>query len=197
MILGITGTTGSGKTTLLGEIKKNGGYVIDCDAVYHELLQTNMEMLKALDHCFSGVVVGGVLQRKKLGALVFDNPQALEKLNHIIYPYVQAEVERRLQLFQDSSLIGIDAISLFESGLSLLCHHVVAVTAPKEVRIARLITRDNISDQYANLRVKAQRDDEIFCQKSDVVLSNDFPSVEEFQKHCSEFLRKLGGIDFE
>ena len=197
MILGITGTTGSGKTTLLGEIKKNGGYVIDCDAVYHELLQTNMEMLKALDHCFSGVVVDGVLQRKKLGALVFDNPQALEKLNHIIYPYVQAEVERRLQLFQDSSLIGIDAISLFESGLNLLCHHVVAVTAPKEVRIARLITRDNISDKYANLRVKAQRDDEIFCQKSDFVLSNDFPSVEAFQKHCNEFLRKLGGFDFE
>ena len=69
MIIGITGGTGCGKTTLLEAIKAMGGLVLDCDAIYHELLQSDKEMLRAIADRFPGTVEDGQLQRKKLGAI--------------------------------------------------------------------------------------------------------------------------------
>ena len=71
MILGITGGTGCGKTTLLKEIEARGGLVLDCDAVYHELLTRDCALLNAIDNRFPGVVVDQKLERKRLGAIVF------------------------------------------------------------------------------------------------------------------------------
>ena len=77
MILGITGGTGCGKTTLLEMIRQAGGVVLDCDAIYHELLRTDGALLAAIEDRFPGTVEGGTLQRKKLGAVVFADPEAL------------------------------------------------------------------------------------------------------------------------
>ena len=71
MIIGITGGTGCGKTTLLKAIEARGGLVLDCDAIYHELLRSDKEMLAAIDVRFPGVIEDGALNRKKLGAIVF------------------------------------------------------------------------------------------------------------------------------
>ena len=88
MILGITGGTGCGKTTLLKEIQKLGGLVLDCDAIYHELLRTDAAMLRAIENRFPGVVEAGLLNRKKLGAIVFTDEQALLDLNAITHSAV-------------------------------------------------------------------------------------------------------------
>ena len=77
MIIGITGGTGCGKTTLLNILRDQGGLVLDCDAIYHELLQRDDHLLAAIEERFPGVVENGVLQRKKLGNLVFSDEQAL------------------------------------------------------------------------------------------------------------------------
>ena len=77
MILGITGGTGCGKTTLLRLIAQQGGRILDCDAVYHQLLKTDDALLAAIEGRFPGTVEGGALQRKKLGAIVFSVPYAL------------------------------------------------------------------------------------------------------------------------
>ena len=77
MIFGITGGTGCGKTTALQAIRELGGIIIDCDAVYHVLLQTDKKMLAAIEKRFPGTVIDGVLDRKKLGPIVFSNEQAL------------------------------------------------------------------------------------------------------------------------
>ena len=119
MILGITGGTGCGKTTLLNLIRDRGGLVLDCDAIYHELLRTDAALLAAIEARFPGVVREGVLDRKKLGSLVFSDPKALEELNHITHGAVKREVLRRLE--GDPSLAAIDAIALFEGGLVELC----------------------------------------------------------------------------
>ena len=87
MIIGITGGTGCGKTTLLEEIRKLGGTVLDCDAIYHQLLKTDNAMLSAIDARFPGVVEEGILNRKKLGAIVFSDEQALLDLNKITHLY--------------------------------------------------------------------------------------------------------------
>ena len=106
MILGITGGTGCGKTTLLQAIEERGGLVLDCDVVYHELLTRDMELLNAINDRFPGVVVDKKLERKKLGAIVFSDEQALRDLNAITHGAIKAEIVRRLA--EKPALAAID-----------------------------------------------------------------------------------------
>ena len=71
MILGITGGSGSGKTTLLQLVEASGGVILDCDAIYHQLLQNDKQLLQTIENRFPGTVIDGVLARKKLGEVVF------------------------------------------------------------------------------------------------------------------------------
>ena len=189
LIIGITGGSGSGKTTLLDLIREAGGLVLDCDAIYHELLQTDAEMLSAIGSQFPGTVEDGQLNRKKLGAIVFADRQALLDLNTITHSAVKKEVLRRLE--NRPGLAAIDAIGLFEGGLAEICDVTVAVTAPAEQRIARLMARDGISEDYARSRIAAQHDDSWFRQKCDRTLENT-GGLAQYTKDCLAFLREQG-----
>ncbi len=188
MILGITGGTGCGKTTLLKEIQARGGLVLDCDAIYHELLVRDDTLLNAIEARFPGVVVQGRLDRKKLGSIVFSDKNALLDLNKITHGAVKAEVRRRLEA--GPALAAIDAIALFEGGLAELCDTTVAVCAPTEERVRRLMVRDGISESYARSRIAAQRSEESFREICGHVLVND-KTQEDFHRACVNFLNKL------
>ena len=188
MIIGITGGTGCGKTTLLNLIAQKGGLILDCDAIYHALLLSDKAMLSAIETRFPGVVEDGVLNRKKLGAIVFADRQALLDLNAITHAAVKAEVLRRLEA--KPSLAAIDAIGLFEGGLAELCDVTVAVTAPAEDRVRRLMARDGISEDYARARIAAQHDDAWFREKCGHILENH-GSLDAFATKCIDFLRSL------
>ena len=194
MIIGITGGTGCGKTTLLDVIREQGGLVLDCDAIYHRLLQTDKEMLSAIDARFPGTVENGVLQRKKLGAIVFADKAALLDLNAITHSAIGRELHR--QLSTDPELAAIDAIALFESGLNKLCKLTVAITAPEEVRVQRLMARDGITEEYARARIAAQPSTEEFARRCDAVLHND-STREAFREKCLAFLAQQGIIKTE
>ena len=189
MIIGITGGTGCGKTTLLELIRQRGGLVLDCDAIYHELLKTDRQMLCAIEERFPGTVENGCLQRKKLGSIVFNDKDALADLNRITHGAVKAEVQRRLTPMPQ--LAAIDAIGLFEGGLAELCDLTVAVTAPEELRVARLIDRDGISEEYARKRIAAQHQDSWFRQRCDYTLENTGTKA-DCQTKCLAFLSKIG-----
>ena len=186
MIFGITGGTGCGKTTALKAIESLGGLVLDCDAIYHELLKTDPSLLGAINSRFPGVVENGELQRKKLGAIVFADPHALEDLNAITHAAVKAEVERRLETAP--ALAAIDAIELFTSGLASLCDATVAIVAPLEDRVRRLMARDNISEDYARARIAAQKDESWFRAHCDAVLENN-GEKDAFATKCVDFFR--------
>ena len=186
MIYGMTGGSGSGKTTALEAIEALGGMVLDCDAIYHRLLRQDKAMLEAIEARFPGTVEGGVLQRKKLGAIVFADPEALAALNRITHSAVKREVLRLLE--SKPALAAIDAIGLFEGGLAELCDCTVAVIAPEEVRVARLMAREGISGEYARARIRAQRSDEEFRRLCDITLENT-GTKQEFYEKCLAFFR--------
>ena len=185
MILGITGGTGCGKTTLLNVIAEKGGLILDCDAIYHQLLAADGNLLNAIETRFPGTVENGILQRKKLGSIVFSQEKALEDLNQITHGAIKAEVLRRLE--SGPKLAAIDAIALFEGGLAELCHRTVAVTAPVEVRVQRLMLRDSISEDYARSRIAAQHDETWFLERCDHILENA-GTEPEFREKCLAFL---------
>lgn len=191
-VIGITGGSGSGKTTALKALESLGALVLDCDNIYHRLLETNPELLEEIDTAFPGVVRERVLQRKALGAMVFNDPKALEKLNSISHRYVDLEIERRLRAFamEGGRIAAIDAIELFAGGQAKRCSHTVAVLADREKRIERIMARDGISREYAQLRIEAQHPDSYFEQLCDHILRND-GKVEEFQKDCMKLFKEI------
>lgn len=189
LIIGITGGTGCGKTTLLKVIEEKGGLILDCDAIYHQLLTSDRNLLSAIEARFPGTVENGQLQRKKLGSIVFSDEKALLDLNKITHSAIKTEVLRQLE--GSPALAAIDAIALFEAGLAELCHITVAVTAPADVRVRRLMDRDQIPEDYARNRIAAQHPEEWFRNRCSYVLENSGTQM-QFREKCVAFLRNLG-----
>lgn len=191
MIIGITGGTGCGKTTLLKVIAEKGGLILDCDAIYHQLLVTDKQLLETIEARFPGTVENGALLRKKLGSIVFSDEKALLDLNKITHSAVKKEVLRHLE--SHPKLAAIDAIALFEGGLAELCDMTVAVTAPEAVRVQRLMRRDGISEDYARSRIAAQNDERWFRARCDYILENSDTEV-QFHNKCLAFLENFAII---
>ena len=191
-IIGITGGTGCGKTTALNELERRGALLIDCDAVYHRMLETDRPMLDEIEKYFLGAVIDGKLDRKALGAVVFTDEEALRDLNIITHRHINLEIRRILRehAMNGGTLAAIDAIELFSSGLAKRCTATIGVIADREVRIDRIMRRDGISREYAMMRVNAQRPNEYFIQKCSHVLENN-GSQEEFIEKCRKTFEEV------
>ena len=191
IVLGLTGGTGAGKTSALNAIRELGGEIIDCDAVYHEMLDHDQELRNTINATFPGVFgPDGKLNRQKLGQEVFAKKERLDKLNSIVFRFLIPELERRMEGIPDG-LYAIDAINLIESGLDRLCDRTIAVTAPTELRVRRIMARDNITEQYARLRISAQKSDEFYRGKCDLELNNGAETAEAFQREAKLFFARL------
>lgn len=193
-VIGITGPTGAGKTTALGALIALGGCIIDADAVYHQLTQTSAALRRELEGRFGPVYDGETLDRKKLGAVVFQDKQALEDLNAITHKYVAQETLRRIEEARRAgkAAVGIDAIALLESQLADFCDCTLAITAPEELRVQRIMAREGISEEYARLRVAAQKPSAWFQQHCDYTLES-VPSdtVEIFAQRARALFQQL------
>ncbi len=189
IMIGVTGGSGSGKTSFLREAEARGALVLDCDEIYHDLLKTSPKLLEDIEARFPGSVEHGELLRKKLGAQVFHDPAALLDLNAITHYHVTQEVERRLQ--EAGELAVIDAIGLFESGLSERCTVTVCITAPEAVRIRRLMAREGITEDYARARIHAQKLEAWYIERADYTLCNDYPTEEDFRKAAGTLLSTI------
>ena len=200
-IIGITGPTGAGKTTALHALADLGAAVIDCDGVYHDLTENSAPMLDELRRRFGDGIFDsdGALQRKVLGTIVFGDEGSLADLNSITHRYVNDEVDRRLDQARGEGrpAAAVDAIALLDSDLRDKCHCTVAVTAPDEVRVRRIMARDGIGEEYARLRLAAQKPVEYFEHNSDYTLRNDGEDPAEFYRRARALFESLifqGGI---
>lgn len=194
-IIGITGPTGAGKTTALHALTQLGAEIIDADAVYHHLLAHSQNLQQTLIAEFGEIRDGeGNIDRKKLGGIVFSDEQALEHLNQITHTFVGEEVARRIAQAEAEGKIGvaIDAIALVESGMGQKCQAIVAVLAPSELRIRRIMAREGISEAYARQRVSAQKDGAFFRANSTHVLENQAEeSRENFEKRAAQWFATI------
>lgn len=175
-ILGLTGGSGTGKSAACTAFARLGCGVIDADATYRTLCDTCEPMLKEIQNVFGNVFsTDGKLDRKKLGAIVFADAQKLQQLNAITHPYIRQAARDAFAAYSKRGclLCIYDAPVLFEGQMETLCDKTCAVLAARNTRIARIVARDAITEEYAALRIDAQKDDAFYRERCDYIVQND------------------------
>lgn len=175
-IIGLTGLTGAGKSTVAQKLMAYGCYHIDADKVAREVINNNENVKNKLKERFGSDVINtdGTTNRPLLASRAFADEESTNALNKITHPAVIEEIKSIIKDMEEVGYRGIiiDAIALFESGLDSLCDFNVTVVAPKEIRLERIMKRDNITEEKALERINAQKDESFFTNKADFVLWN-------------------------
>ena len=187
-IIGITGRSGSGKSLLSQQLTALGAEVLDADKVYAELLKQDCPMTAMLNHHFPGVWKDGVLDRQKLGGIVFSDPEALKTLNLITHSQVKAYMQYAVEN-SDSKLIVLDVPLLFESGIDQLCDVTLAVLADRESSLLRIMKRDGIDRDRAEARLNSQPDDDFYRTRADLLLHNT-GTLAQLEEKIDAFVKK-------
>lgn len=176
LFFGLTGQTGAGKTTV-SRLLAEEFPVIDADIVAREVVGKGAPCLRALGELFGGDILteSGELNRSAAAALIFGNPAAKARYEAAIYPYITENVRRKVQALaeQGHTAVILDAPTLFESGIAQFCDKIIAVTAPEETRMRRIMARDNLSPERAAQRMHAQHTEEFFRTHADAIISNN------------------------
>ena len=195
-IIGLCGGSGSGKGMVSSLFVKVGIPVIDADAVYHELTTRRSDCLEALCKEFGdGILSGGALNRKALADIVFsssDAPKKRKRLNEISHSFILSEIERRLRSLEKEGikLAVVDAPLLFESGFDKKCDITVAVISDEDTRISRIMFRDNLTEEEAARRIKAQISNSELIERSDFQIYNN-GTVEDLTESMHELIEKI------
>ncbi len=172
--IGITGGIGSGKTTVCKIFEQFGVPVFYADDEAKKLLQKK-EIIHLLEPAFGNAIIdsNGNIDRTKLATLVFNDEVQLKKLNAIIHPEVAKIFENWLQKNKGQQYIVKEAAILFESGASKALDKNISVSAPLELRISRVMRRDNVAREKVLDRMKNQFSDEERGALADHVIIND------------------------
>ena len=135
----------------------------------------------------------GSLDRKKLGALIYKNKGALEKLNSLTFKYVVEEILLRLNSLEKAGkkLACIDAPLLYEANIDKKCDYVIAVIAKEEIKIDRICKRDNVSETVAIQRLNIQKSDNFFREKADFIVENNFDNTKELEQVLEKILEEI------
>jgi dephospho-CoA kinase len=176
MWAGLTGGIACGKSTVARMLRDRGAIVVDADRVARDVVEPDSEGLAAVVEAFGSGVLGpdGRLDRAALGARVFADADARRRLESILHPRIAAESMRQLQaaLAAAPPLVVYDAALLVEAGRADLFRPLIVVTAPRQVQIERLVTRDGLSRADAERRVAAQMPVEQKAALADHVIDN-------------------------
>lgn len=171
-IIGLTGGIGSGKSTIAKHIASMGIPVYIADDEARKLMETNIIIGKVVEVFGEEILSDGKIDRKKLSHLVFDNPDALHRLNAIVHPEVANHFKKWVEKNASSPIVVKEAAILFESGSYKDCDKIILVTAPEEIRVNRVMSRDKVSCESVLNRIKNQWSEEKKRKFSDFVIEN-------------------------
>ncbi len=194
-MVGLTGGIACGKSSVARHLKEAGLRVLDADLISREVVQPGTEGLQALTNAFGESILqeDGSLDRAKLGAVVFSDPEQRRKLNAILHPRIGQRTAKYVQQAREEGLrlVVYEAALLVENGL----HHgfdlLLVVSATQEVQKTRLMARDGFSSQEVQQRLDAQLPLEDKRKAADMVIDNS-GSPEELYQHVQEVLQELG-----
>lgn len=193
-VLGLTGPTGSGKGEVARLLGEKGFFVIDTDRLVRQVQRPGQPCLDALVREFSPSILypDGTLNRKELARTAFSDPEKTKRLNAIVHPAVIALTHELLEQAQRNGYAWgvIDAPLLFESGMDKICDRTVAVTAPADRRLGRIMARDGITREQAEIRMGAQPEDSYYTGRASVVLRND-RALENLREQAAELAENL------
>ena len=198
-VVGLTGPSGAGKSELCHILETRGLPSLNADEVYHSLLYPNSPCVKAIAERFGGKVLdkNGSLDRAALASVVFsaDGNEKLEELNRITHAFVIPEMLEKLKEFEKS---GVDAVIcdvplLFESDFDQKCDFTVAVLADSSERVKRIVARDKISETAAKNRVSAQKNDEFYTSRADIVIKNEEKGLASLEKGAETIISLIKG----
>ena len=189
--IGLTGGIGSGKSTIARIFELLGVPVYYADAVSKSLYETDAELMQQVKmHFGEDVYEDGKLNRQKLAALVFSNPEKLALLNALVHPPTIRHSENWMKA-QTAPYVVKEAALIFESGSAAGLDYVIGVWSPKQLRIKRTMERDGISQQQVEQRMQRQIDEEMKMKLCDFVIKNDetqlvIPQVLELHQQLVE-----------
>jgi dephospho-CoA kinase len=171
-IIGLTGGIGSGKSSIAKHIESLGIPVYIADTEAKKILDTADVIAKVIALFGDDILENGKIDRKKIAALVFQDPEKLKKYNAIIHPEVYLHFQNWVKQHNNYPLVIKEAAILFESGSYKDCDKIILVTAPKENRIQRVMKRDAVTREAVEQRMSHQWDDETKKSMSDFVIEN-------------------------
>ncbi len=205
-LIGLTGNIACGKSTVLAMLQQRGAAIIDADRVTHELQAPGQPVYRQIVEAFGAdmlVSPNGPLDRRKLGALVFSDPAALQRLEQIVHPAVRARVvgwleELAAQLKPPTptsqpstpTIAVIDAIKLLEAGWKERCNAIWVVTCTREQQIVRLMRTRGMSEAEATMRIDAQPPQSEKIAQADVVIDNSGP-LEATQRQVEQAWQQI------
>ncbi len=171
VIVGLVGPSGAGKSTVAAGLVKRGFGLIDCDALTRRPDVYDSGCIESLARAFGGdIAPGGVLDRRELGRRAFRDKESAKLLGRLTFPAITRAVRREAAGMRGPVLL--DAPTLFEAGLDGMCRRILAVTAPEDVRLGRVMARDGLSEAAARARFRAQQQESFYVQRADISLDN-------------------------
>ncbi len=192
LILGLTGSIGMGKSETARMFLAEGVPVFDADAAVHALMSAGGAAVAPVEAAFPGVVRDGAVDRKLLGARVFNDPEALRRLEAIIHPLVR----RMEQDFvadaaaRGAPIVVLDIPLLLETGGEGRCDKVVVVTASPEVQKARVLARPGMTEERLAAILAKQMPDAEKRKRADYVIHTEF-GLEEARREVRQLIATL------
>lgn len=188
----ITGNIASGKSLTESFLQEEGIITVDTDEIVHELLSGDSEIIEKVNNLFDIDVkdAKGKIDRKKVGNIVFNDKDKLERLEKIIHPAVKKIVEDFFVKNKTEKIVAVSVPQLYEAGWESFFDYVLFIAADDEIRIERLMKRNNLSEKQAETRLKAQISQEEKAKRADFVIDNS-GETESVRMGLKKVLEKL------
>jgi dephospho-CoA kinase len=177
IVAGLTGSIATGKSSVAAVLGAAGAVVIDADALAKAAVRKGTPVWQAIvDHFGRGILLSdGEVDRKKLGAIIFDDPNERKQLNALVHPYVIAETAKLLQRIEKSdphAVVILDVPLLFEAEMDQDLDEIIVVYVPESVQLERLMARDHLTQEAAMARIRSQITIEEKKKRATIVIDN-------------------------
>jgi dephospho-CoA kinase len=188
--IALTGSIATGKSTLSALLKMYGYRVIDADSITHEILNNSKSEIESLFG--AEYIEDGKVNRAKLGSLIFSDSEAKKKLEEYMHPRIKAKVIDEAEKLEKFNATYFVDIPLFFETANYDIKRVLVVYAPKDLQLARLIARGNLSKDEALKRIESQINIEKKRDLASFIIDNS-KDLKSLQDECEKFVNTLKG----